>query len=68
MPSLQPPKVEFSLWQNIFSAYGILAFQFDIHPTILTIQVDMTDKSKIDKAVIGGFASIFYQEQQVRSI
>ncbi|KAF2893755.1 hypothetical protein ILUMI_12418 [Ignelater luminosus] len=57
VPSLSTlPDTEFSLWQNISTAYGILAFQFDIHPTILTIQVDMTDKSKIDKAVIGGFA------------
>lgn len=43
------------LWNSVLSAYGILAFQFDIHPTILTIQVDMKEKSKISRAVLGGF-------------
>lgn len=37
-------------------AYGILAFQFDIHPMLLTIQVDMRDSKKVNKAVLGGFA------------
>lgn len=44
-----------SLMRNIISAYGIIAFQFDIHPMLLTIQVDMKDKSKILWAIIGGF-------------
>ncbi|KAF5281284.1 hypothetical protein FQA39_LY05170 [Lamprigera yunnana] len=44
-----------SLWQNLITAYGIVTFQFDIHPTILTILMDMKDKMEINKAVIGGF-------------
>ncbi|XP_057665195.1 uncharacterized protein LOC130899335 [Diorhabda carinulata] len=42
-------------WKNILKAYGILAFQFDIHPSILTIQVDMNDKSRLSKALLSGF-------------
>lgn len=45
------------LWNSVLTAYGILAFQFDIHPTILTIQVDMVDKRQIHKAIIGAFGS-----------
>lgn len=45
------------LWNSVITAYGILAFQFDIHPTVLTIQVDMVDKRQIHKAVMGAFAS-----------
>lgn len=48
---------ETSLWELIFISYGIISFQFDIHPSILTIQVDMKEKSKLNIAVIGGFAS-----------
>lgn len=42
-------------WESIAIAYGILAFQFDIHPTILSVQVDMEDKSKLGKPIIAGF-------------
>ncbi|CAB3229563.1 unnamed protein product [Arctia plantaginis] len=41
--------------QNYLIAYGILAFQFDIHPMLLTLQVDMKDSRKINLAVLGGF-------------
>lgn len=41
----------------IFQAYGIIAFQFDIHPMLLTIQVDMQEKTKIGKAVCNGILS-----------
>lgn len=44
-------------WKNVLKAYGIIAFQFDIHPSILTIQVDMLEKSNLSKAIIGGFSS-----------
>ncbi|KAJ8955546.1 hypothetical protein NQ318_001376, partial [Aromia moschata] len=43
------------LWKSILLAYGIMAFQFDIHPTILTIQVDMKEKLKLPKAILFGF-------------
>lgn len=39
---------------NLLKAYGIISFQFDIHPMLLTIQVDMEDKRKIGRAVFGG--------------
>jgi solute carrier family 32 (vesicular inhibitory amino acid transporter) len=39
---------------NLLAAYGVVAFQFDIHPMLLTIQVDMKNKRKIGKAVCIG--------------
>jgi solute carrier family 32 (vesicular inhibitory amino acid transporter) len=39
---------------NLLKAYGIISFQFDIHPMLLTIQVDMKDRRKIGRAVFGG--------------
>ncbi|XP_039293205.1 uncharacterized protein LOC111055804 [Nilaparvata lugens] len=50
-----PPPLPSISWEAIAIGYGVLAFQFDIHPTILTIQVDMADKGKIGCAVIIGF-------------
>lgn len=41
--------------RDFLIAYGILAFQFDIHPLLLTIQVDMKNSNKINSAVLGGF-------------
>lgn len=39
---------------NLLKAYGIISFQFDIHPMLLTIQVDMEEKKKIGRAVFSG--------------
>lgn len=39
---------------NLLKAYGIISFQFDIHPMLLTIQVDMAEKKKIGRAVFSG--------------
>lgn len=39
---------------NLLKAYGIISFQFDIHPMLLTIQVDMQNKRKIGRVVFGG--------------
>uniref|UniRef100_A0A182PA47 Amidase domain-containing protein n=1 Tax=Anopheles epiroticus TaxID=199890 RepID=A0A182PA47_9DIPT len=39
---------------QLLKAYGIIAFQFDIHPMLLTIQVDMQHKRHIGKAVLFG--------------
>lgn len=39
---------------NLLKAYGIISFQFDIHPMLLTIQVDMADKKKVGRAVFSG--------------
>lgn len=33
----------------------MLAFQFDIHPTLMTVQVDMRHPQDINKAVIISF-------------
>ncbi|XP_053698569.1 proton-coupled amino acid transporter 3 [Sabethes cyaneus] len=47
-------------WIKLLKAYGIIAFQFDIHPMLLTIQVDMDQKRLIGKAVfLGLMASCF---------
>ncbi|XP_028127962.1 uncharacterized protein LOC114324357 [Diabrotica virgifera virgifera] len=55
--TIQPAQSDITFpWKTMLKAYGILAFQFDIHPSILTIQVDMNDKSQLSKAIIGGFS------------
>ncbi|KRT85562.1 Amino acid transporter, partial [Oryctes borbonicus] len=38
-------------------AYGVLSFQFDIHPTILTIQIDMEKRHKVKVAIVYGFGA-----------
>lgn len=43
--------------ENLLKTYGIIAFQFDIHPMLLTIQVDMQQKQRIGKAVCSGIFS-----------
>lgn len=42
-------------WEALAIAYGIIAFQFDVHPMILTVQVDMQHKNKLGKAILGSF-------------
>ncbi|OXU21580.1 hypothetical protein TSAR_008263 [Trichomalopsis sarcophagae] len=42
-------------WDTFISGYGMLAFQFDVHPTIMTVQVDMKKPKDINKAVIFSF-------------
>lgn len=51
-----PPR---PIWESIAIAYGILAFQFDVHPTILSVQVDMENKSKLGKPIMAGFLGKF---------
>ncbi|KAF3429696.1 hypothetical protein E2986_02177 [Frieseomelitta varia] len=46
-------------WDN----YGMLAFQFDIHPTLMTVQVDMRRPQDISKAIVISFlvsGSLFF--------
>lgn len=43
---------------TLLKTYGMIAFQFDIHPMLMTIQVDMQDKQKISHAVIYGILRI----------
>ncbi|XP_076235613.1 solute carrier family member mahogany isoform X2 [Calliopsis andreniformis] len=42
-------------WDKFISGYGMLAFQFDVHPTLMTVQVDMRRPQDISKAVITSF-------------
>ncbi|XP_022125507.2 probable sodium-coupled neutral amino acid transporter 6 [Pieris rapae] len=42
--------------RDFLVAYGIMVYQFDIHPMLLTLQVDMKDSRRIHSAVLGGFA------------
>ncbi|XP_046751519.1 amino acid transporter AVT1C isoform X2 [Diprion similis] len=42
-------------WERFISGYAILAFQFDVHPTLMTIQVDMLQPKDVSKAVISSF-------------
>ncbi|XP_041975661.1 probable sodium-coupled neutral amino acid transporter 6 isoform X2 [Aricia agestis] len=42
--------------RDFLVAYGIMAFQFDIHPMLLTLQVDMADGRRVNSALLGGFA------------
>nr|CAH7769569.1 unnamed protein product [Callosobruchus chinensis] len=52
---LVKPAQDIATWRKILEAYGITTFLFDIHPTILTIQVDMRNKYRLTRALLGGF-------------
>lgn len=39
---------------KLLQVYGLITFQFDIHPMLMTIEVDMTHKDKIGKVVCCG--------------
>lgn len=43
--------------ESILQTYGMIIFQFDIHPMLMTIQVDMQQKHNIGSAVCLGIAS-----------
>ncbi|XP_024869964.1 amino acid transporter AVT1C-like [Temnothorax curvispinosus] len=49
------PIVTSPTWDKFISGYGMLAFQFDVHPTLMTIQVDMRSPRDIDKAIFFSF-------------
>lgn len=51
---------ETPLWETVLAAYGVISFQYDIHPSILTIQVDMREKSKLSWALLSGFGGTNY--------
>lgn len=44
-------------WEVMLKAYGIITFLFDVHPSVLTILVDMDDKMQLPIAIFGGFGS-----------
>lgn len=35
----------------LLKVYGMIAFQFDVHPMLMTIEVDMDEKHKIGQVV-----------------
>ncbi|KAK9496582.1 hypothetical protein O3M35_013142 [Rhynocoris fuscipes] len=41
--------------ESTLIAYGILAFQFDVHPMLLTIQMDMKNKNDLGCAILIAF-------------
>lgn len=41
---------------TMLKVYGIIVFQFDIHPVLMTIEVDMQKKHEISNAVCYGLA------------
>ncbi|KAK6620579.1 hypothetical protein RUM43_010871 [Polyplax serrata] len=45
-------------WQGVSVAFGILTFQFGCHPSILTIQTDMSDKRKLSRSILISFIAI----------
>ncbi|XP_073982626.1 uncharacterized protein isoform X2 [Rhodnius prolixus] len=51
----QLPIIPSASWEPIIIAYGILAFQFDVHPMLLTIQMDMKNKNELGYAILIAF-------------
>lgn len=49
------PVVTSPTWDKFISGYGMLAFQFDVHPTLMTIQVDMRQPRDINRAIFFSF-------------
>ncbi|KAL6446980.1 hypothetical protein ACFW04_001391 [Cataglyphis niger] len=49
------PVITSPTWDKFISGYGMLAFQFDVHPTLMTIQVDMRQPGDIDRAIFFSF-------------
>lgn len=43
----------------LLNGYSILAFQFDIHPMLLTLQIDMQQRSQVYWAAFSGITSEF---------
>lgn len=46
---------------TMLKVYGMIAFQFDVHPMLMTIEVDMQDKRKIGNAVCYAFAGMILE-------
>ncbi|XP_064094900.1 uncharacterized protein LOC135207218 [Macrobrachium nipponense] len=54
-PSTHDPPPAFTTWTAAAYCFGAIAFQFDIHPMILTVQMDMKKKSQLPLAIIIAF-------------
>ncbi|XP_030371254.1 sodium-coupled neutral amino acid transporter 1 [Scaptodrosophila lebanonensis] len=48
--------IELPRFLTVLNSYSVLAFQFDIHPMLLTLQIDMKKKSQVAWAALGGIA------------
>lgn len=46
---------------NFLKVYGMIAFQFDIHPMLMTIEVDMQEKHKIANVVCYGLSGMKFE-------
>lgn len=46
---------------TILKSYSVLAFQFDIHPVLLTLQIDMKRKTQVSWAALSGIASKYIE-------
>ncbi|KAJ8676508.1 hypothetical protein QAD02_012295 [Eretmocerus hayati] len=44
-----------SSWDSLIIGYGVLTYQFAIHPTLMTIQVSMKRPKDINKAIIHSY-------------
>ncbi|XP_018019839.1 amino acid transporter AVT1C [Hyalella azteca] len=42
-------------WQTLAYCFGAIAFQFDIHPVLLSVQTDMTQRGRMRTAVATAF-------------
>lgn len=49
---------------TLLKVYGMIAFQFDIHPMLMTIEVDMEHKHKIGNAVCYGITGMLFFERR----
>jgi len=59
-PTMEPPIKREVSWESLAIAYGILAFQFDIHPTILSVQMDMEKRDQLAQPILAAFLSKNY--------
>lgn len=55
-PSSHQTPVAFTSWTAVAYCFGAVAFQFDIHPMILNVQMDMKKKSQLPRAIIIAFS------------
>ncbi|KAL2721402.1 amino acid transporter AVT1C [Vespula maculifrons] len=53
-------------WDKFISGYGMLAFLFDVHPTLMTIQVDMHNPRDINKAIIFSFIGKYLIPNEIK--
>ncbi|KAK7077870.1 hypothetical protein SK128_000226, partial [Halocaridina rubra] len=55
-PSSHETPAAITSWVAAAYCFGAIAFQFDIHPMILTVQMDMRKKHQLPLAIIIAFS------------